>query len=73
MPGVKGELLPGTALSAVQSVLPAAVMSPVVAVMIAYRNENREAAAQADNGQSNQGSGKDLFHGVSDAKVSMLE
>lgn len=48
-------------------------MAAVVTVMITHRNENREAAAQAGNGQGNQGSGEYLFHGVSDAKVSMLE
>jgi len=48
-------------------------MSVVVAVMITDRNENREAAAQAGNGQGNQGGGEELFHGVSDTKVSMLE
>ncbi|HJV94342.1 MAG TPA: hypothetical protein VJ572_12720 [Azonexus sp.] len=41
--------------------------------MIIDRNENREAAAQAGNGQGNQGGGEYLFHGVSDAMVSMPE
>ncbi|HXE37278.1 MAG TPA: hypothetical protein VN639_02300, partial [Azonexus sp.] len=53
--------------------LPAAAMPSVVTVMIPDRNEDREAAAQAGNGQGYQGSGEELFHGVSDAKVSMLE
>ncbi|WP_265943986.1 hypothetical protein [Dechloromonas sp. A34] len=60
-------------MEAVKQVLPAAVMPSVVAVMITHRNENREAAAQAGDGQGNQGSGEDFFHGASDTKDSILE